>query len=269
MIYGEDRWFERHGSFREREARGLVERPNYCYGMLRAADQARCFEHREVTVLEFGVASGAGLLNMVELAREIRGETGIEFKILGFDAGGGLPRVHGYRDHAELWRDGDFAMEDREDLLRRLGNEAQIIFGDINQTVDDFVRSLSPQSPVGFVSIDVDIYTAAAGALRSLLGQPELYLPAISMYFDDTSFFYANEWAGELLAIREFNDRNEFRKIGVDRSLPGGRPKQAAAWYKAMHVCHVLDHEVRNKGFERNKLTVDKHHEFMRSRFLY
>lgn len=269
LIYGNDRWIKRHGSFREKQSYGLISRPNYCYGMLRAADQANYFGHKEVTVLEFGVASGAGLLNMVELAEVIGSDTGIKFNIVGFDSGEGLPKVQGFRDHAELWVDGDFKMEDKEELLKRLENNAQIIFGDINETVEDFVSSLSTQSPIGFVSIDVDVYTGTVSALRSLLGESKLYLPAVSMYFDDTAFYYANEWAGELLAIKEFNNRNKLRKIDFDRSLSGTRPKTTEAWYKSMYVFHVLDHEVRNAGYQRGKLSIDKHHDFMRSHSLY
>lgn len=269
ILYGEDRWVAQHGSFREREARGLVTRPNYCYGMLRAADQARFFGHKRVTVLEFGVASGGGLLNMIELAQQIRAETGVEFDIVGFDAGSGLPKVQGYKDHAELWMDGDFAMEDRDTLLAKIGDRARIIFGDIADTLAGFTTEMTPESPVGFVSVDVDIYTATVSSLKVFDGKPELYLPAVGMYFDDMSFFYANRWAGELLAIEEFNAAHEHRKIDIDRSMKAMRAKPAEGWYDAMYACHILDHDARNKGVERESLTIDAHHRFMRSGNLY
>ena len=31
------------------------------------------------------------------------------------------------------------------------------------------------------------------------------------MYFDDRSFFFANEWAGELAAIAEFNENHKLK----------------------------------------------------------
>ena len=268
-LFGEDRWTRRHGNFRDRQLRGLVPRPPYGYGMLRAADEAKYFGHKKVTVLEFGVASGSGLMNMAGLARRIRGETGIDFRIVGFDTGEGLPDVKGYKDHAELWSARDFAMRERDELLLNIGNNAEIIFGDINDTIDDFTAKLSPECPIGFISIDVDIYTATAYALRCLRGSADLYLPAISMYLDDTSFFFANDWAGELLAIREFNEASELRKIGQDRSLPGHRPKTAEPWYQRMYVCHILDHEMRNHPRREKPLDIGDHHDLMLSNFLY
>jgi hypothetical protein len=267
MLGREDAWLARNGTFREKESYGVIRRPTYCYGMLRAADQAKYLGREEVTVVEFGVASGAGLLNMIELGGIIARETGVRFHIVGFDAGGGLPQVKGYKDHAELWKSGDFVMQDRAGLMKRIDGQADLIFGDINDTVGELRSRLSPDRPLGFISVDVDIYTATVAALRCLEWAADLYLPGVSMYFDDTQFFFANEWAGELLAINEFNARSEHRKIGADRSL-GGRPRYEA-WQRAIYVCHILDHEMRNSGIQRRSLTIDQHHEFMRTNVLY
>ena len=38
-----DLWFRRWGSLREKERFGLIDRPQYAYGVLRAADVARYF----------------------------------------------------------------------------------------------------------------------------------------------------------------------------------------------------------------------------------
>jgi hypothetical protein len=89
------------------------------------------------------------------------------------------------------------------------------------------------------------------------------------MYFDDVSFFFANEWAGELAAIDEFNRENALRKITRDRSLPGRRPVKAESWYQQMYACHILDHETRTKVRDRQQLTIDAHSELMSSHFLY
>ena len=268
-LYGEASWVNRNGSFRDREQFGLISRANYLYGMLRAADCAKYFGKTRVTAIEFGVASGAGLLNMADLAQLIQAETGIEFDIVGFDTGQGLPQVQGYKDHPEIWNPGDFAMEDRESLVRKLKGRAKVIWGDIADTIGLFTESVDPAVPIGFVSVDVDIYSATKSALRCLAGHPEKYMPAISMYFDDVSFFFANEWAGELAAIAEFNNEQALRKIGQDRSLPGHRPIKADGWYSAMYVCHVLDHPARQTPVERSELTIQAHADFMRSRFLF
>jgi hypothetical protein len=268
-IYGDAVWVNRNGSFRDREQFGLISRANYLYGMLRAADCAKYFGKTRVTVIEFGVASGAGLLNMVELASLITAETGVAFRIVGFDTGKGLPQVQGFKDHPEIWNPGDFAMENRDTLLRKLDDRAEIIWGDIADTIKPFTKSITPDAPIGFISVDVDIYSATKSALLCLTGDPEKYTPAVSMYFDDVSFFFANDWAGELAAIAEFNQEQDARKIGRDRSLPGHRPIKADGWYSTMYVCHILDHVARQTTVDRPKLTIRAHADFMRSRFLF
>jgi hypothetical protein len=265
---GESSWISRTGDFRTKESYGLIRRPNYTYGMLRAADCAKYFGKTSVTAIEFGVASGAGLLNMVELASLITEETGVEFRIVGFDTGSGLPDVQGHKDHPEIWNPGDFAMENRDALLKQLNGRAEIIWGDIAQTIGPFMQALNSSSPIGFVSVDVDIYSGSKSALRCLAGSSDKYTPAVSMYFDDVSFFFANRWCGELASIEEFNEQSDLRKIDRDRSLPGHRPR-TEAWYQTMHVCHVLDHPARQRTAYRNQLTIKEHADFMQSRFLF
>jgi len=269
QLLGEDRWIRANGDFRLRERYGLVDRPNYAYGMLRAADLAKYFGKKAVTVVEFGVASGHGLLNMIRLKELIERDTGVTLRVVGFDTGAGLPELKGYKDHPELWRGGDFAMEDRDTLVRKIAGRADIVWGDIADTIGDFTESLSSDCPLGFVSVDVDIYTATKAALRCLTGAPEAYLPAVSMYFDDVTFFFANRWAGELAAIEEFNGEHELRKIDLDRSLPGLRHRPYASWYRNMYACHVLDHDARTRVRARPELPIGAHHQFMSGQFLY
>jgi len=266
-VLGEPSWIKYFGDFRARERYGLIQRANYLYGMLRAADVAKYWRKQNVTVIEFGVASGGGLLNMIGLAPMIEQETGIKLRIVGFDTGQGLPSVEGYKDHPELWNPGDFATQDRETLMRLVAGRAEMIWGDITDTIGPFTESIHSSAPLGFISVDVDIYSATAVALRCLGGPPENYNPGISMYFDDVSFFFANDWAGELAAISEFNNVHELRKIGHDRSL-SGRPIVSATWYSKMYVCHVLDHEIRRRPRDREQLNIEDHFEYMAARYL-
>lgn len=254
------------GNLRERERLGLLRRPHYAYGLLRAADTARYFGHQEMVACEFGVASGAGLVNLTELAQLIGHEAGVKIRVVGFDTGEGLPAPKGFKDHPEIWSSGDFAMTDRGVLQRKLDGRAEIIFGDIENTVEGFSDSLVPTCPLGFIAIDVDIYTATKSALRCLSDDTAKLLPAISMYFDDVRFFFANEWCGELCAIREFNEDHESRKIGLDRSLPGSRARDRN-WFTSMYVCHVLDHPARQRPVHRESLDLKEHLELMRSYF--
>src|SRR5262245_28178983 len=106
----------RSGTPRQKERLGLLFRPNYAYGLFRAADMAQLVGKSRVTVCEFGVATGNGLINLIELAEPISKETGIGFRIVGFDSGEGLLELEGYKDHPELWSPGDFAMVNRDQL---------------------------------------------------------------------------------------------------------------------------------------------------------
>jgi hypothetical protein len=235
--------------------------------VLRAADVARYFGLDAVTVCEFGVASGDGLVNLVDVAELVSSETGIAIRVLGFDTGSGLPPVQGFKEHPEIWSGGDFPMVSRDGLVERTRGRAEVVLGDIADTVDAFIDSLTPSSPLGFASIDVDIYSGAQSALRSLLGPSEKLLPAVSLYFDDVGFFFANEWCGELAAIREFNEDNELRKIGPDRSFAARTPP--APWHPHMYVCHALDHPARSRPRDRTQLTIQDHDELMKESHLY
>ena len=174
-------------------------------------------------------------------------ELGIGFRIVGFDTGVGLLEIRGYKDHPEIWSSGDFPMVDTDALIKAVNGRAELVFGDIENTVGPFVETVTPDAPIGFVSVDVDVYTGARSALRCLTGKPESCSPAVSMYFDDIGNFFANQWCGELAAIAEFNEEHALRKIDRDRSLPGSRPARDAKWYPHMYACHILDHEARNQ----------------------
>jgi hypothetical protein len=76
------------GDFEAQERLGLIGRPQYAYGLWRAASAAKRQKLSCVTACEFGVAAGVGLLNMVEIARRIHESSGIRFRLVGFDTGG-------------------------------------------------------------------------------------------------------------------------------------------------------------------------------------
>jgi hypothetical protein len=234
------------GSNQKQEKLALLPRPPYAYGMMRAAEWARNCGRNAVTVCEFGLASGDGLAAMVDLAARLGREMGVRFRVCGFDGAVGLPKPQGFKDHPEIWEEGAFLMRSPDALKRRFAGKAEIFWGDITQTVDAFKESLTPESPLGFVSVDVDQYGSAVAVLRCLDLRPEVYNPGVSVYFDDVEFFTNCDWAGELAAIREFNEGNERRKLGVDRSLPGPRRIPYLKWYSRMYVAQILDHPRRN-----------------------
>src|SRR5262245_18585238 len=78
---------------------GQVERPHYGYCMYEAARLASVLGHRKVSAIEFGVASGNGLLNMEAHANAIEKEIAdVTFEVYGFDLETGLPHSTDCRD---------------------------------------------------------------------------------------------------------------------------------------------------------------------------
>ncbi len=259
------------GTFREKVRFDLVPRPNYAFGLLAAADIARFCGIQKLTAIECGVAEGYGLLNLCEVARMVTQETGVQFDIIGFDTGQGLPTINDYRDHPEIWTEGDFPTTDRDALMDRLPENADIIWGDVKDTIPAFMNLLNKDAPVGFVSMDVDIYRSTKDALALFLGAPELCLPVTVTYFDDTlgspqrmGSLFRNRWSGQLLAIDEFNAENKTRKLDIIRTLKFRRPLEKEQWLDQIYALHVLDHPLRSQSGREDALRIQAHGEDQR-----
>ena len=92
-------------SIRVKDQWGPAERPHYLAGVLYAADQARREGREAISVIEFGVAEGYGLLALQAHAAAVERHTGVRVTVYGFDTGGGLPAGTGdYRDHPDCGR---------------------------------------------------------------------------------------------------------------------------------------------------------------------
>ena len=239
------------GSYRMKVALDLVVRPQYAFPILYAADAARHYGYKSVTIVELGVASGAGLLNMCRIAERTTKSTGIAFKIVGFDGGKGMPPAIDYRDLPEYFQLGDFPMIDPSGLKHALPSNAELIVGDVAETVPTFARSLTKDSPLGFVSVDVDYYSAAKAAMPILTAAPENYLPVVPVYLDDIGVDGSNPWSGELLAVSEFNDENALRKIAPFTLLRSRRILKNTQWIDRMFAAHIHDHPYRSPDHKR------------------
>jgi hypothetical protein len=238
------------GSFRAKVDFDLIVRQQYAFPILHAADMARAAGLRRVTLVEFGVASGAGLLNMCKIARSVAQSTGVEFDVVGFDTGRGMPPALDYRDHPEGFQEGDFPM-DQARLGAALPSFARLVLGDIDETVPGFLGELSAEAPLAFVSVDVDYYSSAKKALEVFKAAPTKYLPTVTVYLDDIVFESANPWCGELLAVREFNGENTVRKIAPFPMLRVHRLFKNAQWIEQIYVAHILDHPRRSPAHRR------------------
>jgi hypothetical protein len=242
------------GAFRTKVDCDLVFRAHHAFALLKAADWAKKYNIPRVTAVEFGVANGAGLLNMCEVGGRVTEATGIQFDFVGFDGGTGLPPPRDYLDHPEYYKAGDYPMQSPERLVSALPKNAQLVLGDIHETVPCFV----PPSPIAFVSVDVDYYYSAVDALRLLEGSPETYLPWVIMYLDDVDQDGHNPHSGEMLAIREFSERHPTRPIAPYNALRSRRIFQRALWIDHMYMAHIFDHPIREHALHQvGKATLD------------
>jgi len=218
----------------------VSSRPNYLNGVLLAATQARQQGVDEIAVVEFGVAGGNGLVVLQNEAAAVEKETGIRIKVYGFDNGpGGLPEFIGdHRDHPDAWHPGDYPMDEAK-LRARLAPRTTLILGNVRDTVPAFVREGSAP-PVGFVSVDVDLYSSTMQALQIFSTAGAKMLNRAFIYFDDVDLLFTHRFAGELLAIDEFNKLSETIKIDRLRGFNIDRPFPERSYLRMMYVAHNL-----------------------------
>lgn len=252
------------GTFRERVRFDAINRPQHAFGLLAAADVARFTGVGEIVAIEFGVAEGAGLVNLQELAALVTRETDVRIRVVGFDSGTGLPAPTDFRDHPEIWSRGDFATGDLDALRTKLSADTELVIGAVAETLGPFVERLTV--PVGFVSFDLDLYHSTRDALTLFAADAELLLPVVIAYFDDViggprriGSLFRTAAAGPLLAIDEFNRGHERRAIDPVRILRYRRPFDREIWIERTYALHVLDHPIRNGSSRRAGLSIADH----------
>lgn len=233
----------------------ISQRPAYLIGVLFAAQRAIDEQVREISVVEFGVAGGKGLLTLQSEAEAVEKELGVSIKVYGFDNGSkGLPDFIGdYRDHPDMWRPGDFPMDEAA-LAAKLSSRTTLILGDVKKTVSSFYTDPSVP-PVGFLSVDLDLYSSSTHALRILSMPEKRTLDHVAIYFDDVAESLNHRFAGELLAIEEFNDRNAHVKIDQWRGLRKGRPFPEAWFHERMYMAHDLE-AISRRAIDRNPVKL-------------
>ncbi len=247
------------GSYTTRLALGAVDRPNYGWCTYHAAHQARELGYKAVTVIEFGVAGGSGLVNLCRHKRETEKELGIEVIVVGFDTGAGLPVSHDSRDLLYFWPAGSFQM-DCAALEKRLDGQASLVLGDVADTV----ASWRPRqdAPIGAVMFDLDFYTSTMAAFG--LFQQTNILPRVWCYFDDIRGYPGNAYTdsiGEREAIKQFNLAPDRQRLN-DHLSPAyvfkGLPLEP--WHADIYLYHRLSHPQYNiclSKVERQELNLE------------
>ena len=224
--------------------RDAIAKPSYAFGVWLATIQAAKLGTRQLQIFDFGVAYGDGLVNLCEICAMITKSTDINFEIFGFDFDVGMPEISDERDHPEIWHEGQF-LSDHDAIRSRLTSNAELISGNIRDTLPEFIKDrIKPECPVGFVSIDVDLYSLTVSCFDILrFSDPNCYLPTTIVYMDDVNdLLTCNSWCGEALAIREFNEAEDLRKLEELRVRQNRPP---AGWHDHIYGLHVLNHRAR------------------------
>ena len=219
----------------------IGHRPEYLYGVYHAADLACRLGHTRMSVFEFGVAGGNGLIALERIVRKVEKRFPIAIEIYGFDTGQGLPPPEGIRDLPYIWQERQFAM-DRKQLEDRL-ERATLVMGNVAQTCGTFFADRQV-APVGFVAFDLDYYSSTRDALRLFSEAPRTaLLPRVFCYFDDlisSDQGHVGEHAGVPLAITEYNQSRDDRKLvklgHLAHAFPSARP-----WHAKYFVHHDFD----------------------------
>ncbi len=229
------------GSFERRLRYDIFPRPHYAYCIYHGARLAKMLGYEAISVLEFGVAGGNGLVEMERLADQVKKLFDVQVHIYGFDTGGGLPEPIDYRDLPYVWQPGFYEI-DFERLEKRLKG-AEVIFGDVSDTLGDFL-SRKDLAPIGAVAFDLDYYSSTVSALKIFETHSSALLPRAFCYFDDVisseNGIHCEE-VGPLLAIREYNEKSDGRHLGQISGFKGRRSRPAG-WNEQIYVHHDFNH---------------------------
>jgi len=228
------------GNYSFRIMAGAVDRPEYGYCVYEAALLAKRLGYKEISVLEFGVAGGQGLLSLEKHSETIHKQLNIGITMYGFDTGEGLPEPEDYRDLPYHWKKGFYRM-DQEKLRNRL-KYAKVVFGNVKKTVSAFFGEYNPP-PVGAVSFDLDFYSSTVDALRIFENDEKHFLPRVFCYFDDitgNNIALYNDYTGVRLAIKEFNEAHADKKLTKAHYLLARRVVQP--WYHRIRIMHHFTH---------------------------
>ena len=107
------------GNFEFRLNMHALKRMQYAYICFQAAKLGKKLGYEKISVIEYGVAGGQGLLILEEHVKEIENYLNIKIDIYGFDTGEGLPEPVDYRDLPYHWKKGFYSME-KDNLKNKL-----------------------------------------------------------------------------------------------------------------------------------------------------
>ena len=237
------------------------DRPYYSFCLYTSAKLAISLGINKISVIEFGVAGGNGLLILEKIAKNLKKELNIEIDIYGFDSGTGLPLTDNYKDQLYFWKGGDFQMDEKK--LQSKLKLSKLVIGDVSKTASTFFNDYKP-APLGAILFDLDFYSSTIDSFK-IFDNINSYnsLPRIYSYFDDISsvdLLPANQFTGVLCAINEYNQINQKKKISKMEHLSRFM-RVPMPWNELIYVFHNFEHNEYNTYINREystSLPLDK-----------
>ena len=224
--------------FRKIVKERALHRPHYVWGALQGVNLAKALGLKQVSLIEFGVAGGNGLVALENVAETLQGAFGVNIDIHGFDAVGGMPKAKDHRDLPNLWREGFYPMG-REKLEQRL-KRTRLHLGLVEETVPAFIES-NP-APVAFIAFDLCFYSSTVKAFQIFEADQSLLLPRVHCFFRNTLGRSFGDFNGERLAMSEFNAAHEMRKLSQMYGLRHFLG-DVGRWVDQYYMAHIFDHE--------------------------
>ena len=243
----------------EKKAQENIDRPHYRFCANLAGKQAERLGINRISLIEFGVAGGSGLVALEKHVSRLEEKYDVTYEIYGFDTGEGLPEPENHADFPYYWDRAHYDMD--VELLRSELDRSTLVLGDVKETIPSFVSDYDP-APIGAIYVDLDYYSSTRDALEILNVEDSNILPRVPIYFDDIlggqNLRMTIPEIGESKAIEEYNKSSKQEKIGklqFSRSHSEKiRPKRQFAYHRFKHKMYT---EYIGKGDRQLPLRID------------
>jgi hypothetical protein len=228
----------------------ISKRPEYAYCMYYSAILAKKLNYKKISFIEFGVAGGNGLAFIEKFSRKISNELNIKIEIYGFTSKNGMPKPKDYKDLPYWFKENLYPTNTK--IVKNLLSESKLIYGDVKKTTRDFVKKYNP-APIAAIFNDLDYYYSTINSFNIFKASSRFFLPRVFCYFDDivgTENEMYNNYTGELLAIKNFNKNNRYKKISINCNLVAN---SFDLWRFQIYYYHNFKHPNYNKYISNNE----------------
>ena len=167
----------------------------------------------------------------------------MQIDVYGFDTGVGLPKTEDVNEDLPFFWRTDLYKMDKDALAKKINST--IFYGDVKDTVDDFVKTKPNQ--ISCIFLDLDLYTSTINFLNQIPKIDQYLLPRVLCYFDDVYVpeNYISHFNGVFKAIDEFNEKFKQYKLGT--SVDHHKSFKFPLSKTSVYTLHSLDHDLYKK----------------------